>query len=57
MPIEKTCIDNSKISWSYHDNIKGLNLHLKSFNTSYGEYKKKTKMFYPEKIGLRILTG
>ena len=43
MPIEKTCIDNSKISWSYHDNIKGLNLHLKSFNTSYGEYKKKNK--------------
>ena len=36
MPIEKTCIDKSKISWSYHDNIKGLNLHLKSFNTSYG---------------------
>ena len=43
MPIEKTCIDKSKISWSYQDNIKGLNLHLKSFNTSYGEYKKENK--------------
>lgn len=43
MPIEKTCIDKSKIPWSYHDNIKGLNLHLKSFNTSYGEYKKENK--------------
>ena len=43
MPIEKTCIDKSKISWSYQDNIKGLNLHLKSFNTSYGEYKKEYK--------------
>ena len=43
IPIEKTCIDKSKIPWSYHDNIKGLNLHLKSFNTSYGEYKKENK--------------
>ena len=43
MPIEKTCIDESKIPWSYHDNIKDLNLHLKSFNTSYGEYKKDNK--------------
>ena len=43
MPIEKTCIDKSKIPWGYHDNIKGLNLHLKSFNTSYGEYKKENK--------------
>ena len=43
MPIEKTCIDKSKISWGYHNNIKGLNLHLKSFNTSYGEYKKENK--------------
>lgn len=43
MPIEKTCIDKSKISWSYRDNIKGLNLHLKSFNTSYGKYKKENK--------------
>ena len=40
MPIEKTCIDKSKISWSYKNDIKGLNLHLKSFNTSYNEYKK-----------------
>ena len=40
MPIEKTCLDTSKISWSYANNVKGLNLHLKSFNTSYGEYKK-----------------
>jgi len=43
MPIEKTCIDKSKISWSYKDNIKGLNLHLKSFNTSYTEYKKENE--------------
>jgi len=41
MPIEKTCIDKSKISWSYSNNIKGLNTHLKSFNTSYNEYEKK----------------
>jgi hypothetical protein len=40
MPIEKTCIDKSKISWSYSSNIKGLNTHLKSFNTSYNEYTK-----------------
>ena len=40
MPIEKTCMDKSKISWSYSDNIKGLNLHLKSFNKSYGKYTK-----------------
>ena len=43
MPIEKTCLDKSKISWSYHDSIKGLNLILKSFNTSYGDYKKEHK--------------
>ena len=43
MPIEKSCIDKSKISWSYHDNIKDLNLHLKSFNTSYSQYKKENK--------------
>ena len=43
MPIEKTCIDKSKISWSYQDDIKNLNLHLKSFNTSYGEYNKENK--------------
>ena len=43
MPIEKTCIDKSKISWSYQDNIKNLNLHLKSFNTSYSQYKKENK--------------
>jgi hypothetical protein len=43
MPIEKTCIDKSEISWSYRNNIKGLNLHLKSFNTSYGDYKKENK--------------
>ena len=41
MPIEKTCIDKSKISWSYSGNIKSLNTHLKSFNTSYNEYEKK----------------
>ena len=43
MPIEKSCIDKSKISWSYHNNIKDLNLHLKSFNTSYSQYKKENK--------------
>jgi len=43
IPIEKTCIDKSKVSWSYQNYIKNLNLHLKSFNTSYGEYKKENK--------------
>ena len=41
MPIEKTCIDKSKVPWSYKDNINSLNSHLKSFNTSYGNYKKE----------------
>ena len=56
MPIEKTCIDKSKISWSYSGNIKSLNTHLKSFNTSYNEYEKK-KMMLLGKNGLKTTIG
>lgn len=39
MPIEKTCFKKENSSWTY-SNISGLNTHLKSFNTSYNDYKK-----------------
>jgi hypothetical protein len=41
MPIEKTCVNKSKVSWSWKENVNGLNSHLRSFNTSYLEYKKE----------------
>ena len=39
MPIKQTCLSKNIVSWSYINKIDELILHLKTFNTSYRDYK------------------
>ena len=41
MPIKQTCLSKNVVSWSYINKIDELILHLKTFNTSYRDYKIK----------------
>ena len=43
MPLKKTCVSKNVVSWSYIDKVDQLNLRLKSFNTSYFDYKNNLK--------------
>ena len=43
MPIEKTCLKKEQASWTYSGSVKNLNIHLRSFNTSYFEYDRINK--------------
>jgi|TARA_B110000037_G_scaffold222222_1_gene296182 hypothetical protein len=43
MPIKQTCLSKNIVSWSYINKIDELILHLKTFNTSYRDYKIKDK--------------